>query len=58
MDARLALGGEGKSAELGCKLKGGLGACALRTGKSRLCGLSRALSLEDLPDEEGKAGTL
>ena len=58
MDARLALGGEGKGAELGCKLKGGLGACALSTGKSRLCGLACALSFEDLSDEEGKAGTL
>ena len=58
MDARLALGGEGKGAELGSELKGGLGACALRTSKSRLCCLACALSLEDLPDEEGKAGTL
>ena len=58
MDARLALGGEGKSAELGSKLKGGLGACALRTGKIRLRGLACALSFEDLSDEEGKAGTL
>ena len=58
MDARLALGSEGKSAELGCELKGGLGACALRTGKSRLCCLACALSFEDLPDEEGEAGTL
>ena len=58
MDARLALGGEGKRAELGGELKGGLGACALRTSKSRLCCLACALSLEDLPDEEGKAGTL
>ena len=58
MDARPALGGEGKRAELGCKLKGRLGACALRTSKSRLCCLSCALSLEDLPDDEGEAGTL
>ena len=58
MDARPALGGEGKRAELGCKLKGGLGACALCTGKSRLRSLACALSLEDLPDEEGEAGTL
>ena len=58
MDARLALGGEGKRAELGCKLKGGLGACALRTGKSCLRGLAFALSFEDLPDEEGETGTL
>ena len=58
MDARLALGSERKSAELSCKLKGGLGACALRTGKSRLCSLACALSFEDLPDEEGEAGTL
>ena len=58
MDARPALGGEGKSAELGRELKGGLGACALRTGKSLLCYLACALSFEDLPDEEGEAGTL
>ena len=58
MDARPALGGEGKGAELGSELKGRLGACALRTGKSRLCGLACALSFEDLPDEEGEAGTL
>ena len=58
MDARPALGGEGKGAELGGELKGGLGACALRTGKSRLCGLACALSFEDLSDEEGEAGTL
>ena len=58
MDTRLALGGEGKGAELGSELKCGLGACALRTGKSRLCCLACALSFEDLPDEEGEAGTL
>ena len=58
MDARLALGGEGKCVELGSELKGGLGACALRAGKSRLRGLACALSFEDLPDEEGEAGTL
>ena len=58
MDARPALAGEGKRSELGCKLKGRLGACALRTGKSCLCGLACALSFEDLPDEEGEAGTL
>jgi len=27
-------------------------------GKSHLCGLACALSFEDLPDEEGEAGTL
>ena len=58
MDARPALGGEGKGAELGGKLKGGLGACALRMGKSCLRCLACALSFEDLPDEEGEAGTL
>ena len=58
MDARPALGGEGKGAELGSELKGWLGACALSTGKSCLRGLACALSFEDLPDEEGEAGTL
>ena len=58
MDARPALGGEGKGAELGSEFKCGLGACALSTGKSHLCGLACALSFEDLPDEEGEAGTL
>ena len=58
MDTHPALGGEGKRAELGSEFKRRLGACALRTGKSRLCGLACALSLEDLSDEEGKAGTL
>ena len=58
MDARPALGGEGKGAELGSEFKRRLGACALRTSKSRLCCLACALSLEDLPDEEGEAGTL
>ena len=58
MDARPALGGEGKGAELGSELKGWLGACALRTGKSRLCYLACTLSFKDLPDEEGEAGTL
>ena len=58
MDTRPALGGEGKRAELGGELKGRLEACALRTGKSRLRSLACALSFEDLPDEEGEAGTL
>ena len=58
MDTRPALGGEGKRVELGSELKGWLGTCALRTGKSRLCCLACALSFEDLPDEEGEAGTL
>ena len=58
MDARPALGGEGKGAEPGGELQRRLGACALRTGKSRLRSLACALSLEDLPDEEGEAGTL
>jgi hypothetical protein len=58
MDARPAFGGEGKRAELGSEFKRRLGACALRTSKSCLCCLACALSFEDLPDEEGKAGTL
>ena len=58
MDAHPALGSERKRAELGGELKGGLGACALSTGKSRLRCLACALSFEDLPDEEGEAGTL
>ena len=58
MDARPALGGESKGAELGSEFKRRLGACALSTGKSCLRGLACALSFEDLPDEEGEAGTL
>ena len=58
MYARPALGGEGKGAELGSEFKRRLGTCALRTGKSRFRSLTCALSFEDLPDEEGEAGTL
>ena len=58
MDARHALGGEGKGAELGSEFKRRLGTCALSTGKSRLRSLTCTLSFEDLPNEEGEAGTL